>query len=335
MKSCNCNTTENTPIKDYIIQQMSKVVREGDADKKVSIFLPTLLQTVYDVCSGDSLDLILRRFNNHFVVYNKSFKKIVSQIPNYIRRKGLIITYTNNVGIIKNLQYNGNTTSTQEWEDELNWVSLQSNNIPDLSDIEDALSKIDLNAIKKFIEENKLLKSEVNLLKDKVSNLESIKEKYVVRLEKLETDTQVGFRYYYNDGDYFDYLEEKSDTPPITPPSPKPVETFKVYFGYRETINEGEYIRQEDLKEFREFKTLPVELHFGESKEDVFGYWGIAIDKRLLPNGITSMEMEAIGQFMPMEGGYIIDTITIDNQEYWFIKDSDLEEINPIGLRIQ
>lgn len=123
----------------------------------------------------------------------------------------------------------------------------------------------------------------------------------------------------------------------------QPTTKYKVYHGnrtiteeeYNQGLTEASYVRREDLTGFTEYNegTNPIIVEFGEFLDD-FGFWGMAVDKRLLPT-INKVEVEFIGQFFEQSSNdYIVRDMEIDGVMYNCIKDITVNDIQKIKFRI-
>ena len=125
--SCNTPKFASTAkeLKDVIVQQLTRTVEKHCEGKVVQdIFPRTIVQAVYDVCTGKYLDKILKEFNHILVPFKGDFKYTALSIPKNTRRKGLVITYTDRLGQNKTYRYEGCNLSSADFSDILNWKEL-------------------------------------------------------------------------------------------------------------------------------------------------------------------------------------------------------------------
>ena len=103
------------------IAQMTKYCEEEAVNKK--IYPVTLLQAVYDACTGVRLDRLLASINSIYLPYAGSFKETVLTVPAKQRRIGLIITFKDLSGIISTVRYKDTnvTIADEQWGTLDNW----------------------------------------------------------------------------------------------------------------------------------------------------------------------------------------------------------------------
>lgn len=88
-----------------------------------SIYPVTTLSAIKDLSTGETLDVILDRYNHIYLPFvNNSKTSTRQQVPSKIRRKGLWITYVSCQGNTVTEWYNSDDFSNKAWGDSKNWV---------------------------------------------------------------------------------------------------------------------------------------------------------------------------------------------------------------------
>lgn len=103
------------------IAQLTKYCEEEAVNKKV--YPVTLLQAVYDACTGVRLDRLLASINSIYLPYAGSFKETMLTIPAKQRRNGLIVTFKDLSGVINTVRYKTEnvTIADEQWGTRSNW----------------------------------------------------------------------------------------------------------------------------------------------------------------------------------------------------------------------
>lgn len=123
---CGCNNTTNTNL-DYIFQQIYKVEGNCNNKTKKKVFPITTLQSVFDLCSGKYLQEIINSNNHLFIPFQGSEKDTYNAIPKSNRRKGLFITFVDNIGEVKTYHYIGTSLDDEDWKNPLYWKPITEN----------------------------------------------------------------------------------------------------------------------------------------------------------------------------------------------------------------
>lgn len=152
MACTSCNTPKFTStakeLKDVIVQQLTRTIDKHCEGRVVQdIFPRTVIQAVYDACTGKYLDKILKEFNHILVPFKGDFKYTALSIPRNNRKKGLVITYTDREGNNKTYRYEGNNISNNFFSDINNWKEFFSEDtffIPKNLRIENNRLKLDV-----------------------------------------------------------------------------------------------------------------------------------------------------------------------------------------------
>lgn len=111
---------------------------------------------------------------------------------------------------------------------------------------------------------------------------------------------------------------------------------YKVFYGNKITSSTTDFIAIGDItSDFNEFTSSNFTITFGEQQKNQFGYWGVAIDKRLFPSGITSVYMKSGGSFGLLTSGYKIEEVQHAGNAYWLIQDTVPEEIGLVSLSFE
>ena len=101
------------------------------------IFPLSLIENIKDNSTGKNLAEILSSFNNIYIPYQGNVEDTRSLVPNYLRRKGLWITYNNGNKYITEY-YNGTVEDIKEhWADNINWQV-----VPDMEIVQSEASKL-------------------------------------------------------------------------------------------------------------------------------------------------------------------------------------------------
>lgn len=132
------------------IAQLTKYCEEEAVNKKV--YPVTLLQAVYDACTGVRLDRLLATINSIYLPYAGSFKATMLTVPAKQRRIGLIVTYKDLSGIISTVRYKDTnvTVADEQWGSLDNWEGWTFDNaVNDLAKALDVIFK-DLSAYPDF-----------------------------------------------------------------------------------------------------------------------------------------------------------------------------------------
>lgn len=88
-----------------------------------SMYPVTTLSAIKDLSTGETLDVILDRYNHIYLPFvNNSKTSTRQQVPSNIRRKGLWITYVSCQGNSVTEWYNSDDFSNKAWGDSKNWV---------------------------------------------------------------------------------------------------------------------------------------------------------------------------------------------------------------------
>ena len=95
------------------------------------------IQNIFDSESGNTLTNVLSSFNNIYLPFQNDVEETRNLVPNYMRRKGLWITYNNGIKYITEY-YKGEAEDIQEhWSDDINWEV-----VPDLEFVQSEASKL-------------------------------------------------------------------------------------------------------------------------------------------------------------------------------------------------
>ena len=101
------------------------------------IFPLNYIQNIIDNESGNTLISIIQAFNNIYIPYQNNSQDTRNIIPEYLRRKGLWITYNNGEEYITEY-YKGDANDIQKyWSEDYNWEI-----IPNLKYVQDNASKL-------------------------------------------------------------------------------------------------------------------------------------------------------------------------------------------------
>lgn len=103
------------------IAQLTKYCEDEAVNKK--IYPVTLLQSVYDACTGVRLDSLLATINSIYLPYRGSFKETMLTIPAKQRRPGLIVTFKDYSNVINTVRYKTDnfTIADEQWGTRSNW----------------------------------------------------------------------------------------------------------------------------------------------------------------------------------------------------------------------
>lgn len=95
-----------------------------------NIYPRTWIETIKDKLTDISLDEILAAFNMLYLPYIGSREDTRLQVPRFLRRKGLWITYVDYDDKIRTEWYNDNHLSDEHWQSDIHW-----NVVLDMSDL--------------------------------------------------------------------------------------------------------------------------------------------------------------------------------------------------------
>lgn len=193
----NINTNSDNEL--ITIQQFKKYCKENKIWTK--IFPVTFIQAIYNSENGNRLDRILATFNSIFIEYKGSFATSVAAIDNIIRKKGLIITYTDENNITWTNRYKLHSTLDIDWQNKDNWEGWNFDVITDeiIKIVENIFNNInDYPEIKEIITDQ-IISTVTNIL----NNIKSYKELYNIFKELLVEN----INYVFNNIDEYPELE--------------------------------------------------------------------------------------------------------------------------------
>lgn len=105
-------------------QQLYRVEPDGKGGRTQRQLYPvTSTRSVFDGQTGLTLDTILRYFNAVFLAYEGTDEATRNAVPLTMRRKGLLITYTDVYGVTVNERCcDDSDKDTEDWGKQKNWV---------------------------------------------------------------------------------------------------------------------------------------------------------------------------------------------------------------------
>lgn len=194
----NINTNSDNEL--ITIQQFKKYCKENKIWTK--IFPVTFIQAIYNSENGNRLDRILATFNSIFIEYKGSFATSVAAIDNIIRKKGLIITYTDENNITWTNRYKLHSILDIDWQNKDNWEGWNFDVITDeiIKIIKDIFNNInDYPEIKEIITDQ-VISTVTNIL----NNIKDYEELYNVFKEVLSEN----INYVFNNLDEYPELKD-------------------------------------------------------------------------------------------------------------------------------
>lgn len=115
------------------IQQLIK--KNSQEGRYEDIFPKTFTDAVRDRNTNDTITEILAGFNMYFIAYTGSVATTRLQVPIFLRKQGLWITYVKYDGTVVSEWYNTEPISDEEWQKDDNWqdfFKLIKDNLDDL-----------------------------------------------------------------------------------------------------------------------------------------------------------------------------------------------------------
>lgn len=108
------------------MSDISQLIKKdyNSPNKYRNIFPKTYIGNVVDENSNTTLTEILSGFNMLFLPYVGNNRETRTQVPSFLRRKGLIITYIDNTSLISTERYNQDSIDDISWGDDYNWEKL-------------------------------------------------------------------------------------------------------------------------------------------------------------------------------------------------------------------
>lgn len=93
--------------------------------ERTALYPITTLENVVNRCTGETLDAILQRYNHILLPFKDNSKSLTrKQVPGYLRRRGLWITYRSCKGTPVTEWYNSDDFTDKAWGNQCNWVQL-------------------------------------------------------------------------------------------------------------------------------------------------------------------------------------------------------------------
>ena len=126
---CGCNNKESVNLKEYTIQQLMKTIpaTKCEDERDIDVYPTTLMQAVFDGCTGKSLQDIMNETNHLYVTFKGSIPYTYLSVPQAKRRRGLYLTYTNRKGVLRTVKYEGYSLDDKNWSDDSNWREIDDN----------------------------------------------------------------------------------------------------------------------------------------------------------------------------------------------------------------
>lgn len=208
------------------IQQLRKYCK--DNKKWNEIFPVTFIQAIYNAANGNRLDTLLAMYNSIFVEYKGSFATTVVAIDNIVRKKGLIITYSDENNLSWTLRYKLHDVSDINFQNEDNWegynfdilideiykaIEYIFNNIDKFSDLKNVLiqqiTEVTENIFNNVEDYANLYNIFKNLIKENINNVFNNINDYNEFKNLINTNINNRLNYIFNNIDNFKVLLNK------------------------------------------------------------------------------------------------------------------------------
>lgn len=369
---CGCNNITNINL-DYIFQQIYKVEGNCDNKTKKKVFPITTLQSVFDLCSGKYLQEIINSNNHLFIPFQGSEEDTYNAIPKYNRRKGLFITFVDNIGEVKTYHYIGTSLDDEDWKNPLYWKPITENtgsayddsdiihrlelleqhtpsDNTDLSEVERRLAVLEARPDKDTVFNPKPLEDRLTALENKkdkdtvfdpsaiLAEIATFKNK-VTALEAKKDENKYVVRGEYLEGEsvirlYYNDTPETHIDIPFKKPE-EPTTKYKILTGYKvDPTGSTPRPTEVDLTNTIETAVLPEEIRI-DLQQDEYGYYIFAVDKALLPENYK-VQLEAMGMFMDVTEDEMEEReVNINGRDYvMFIDNSGNMSFTPIRFKI-
>lgn len=208
------------------IQQLRKYCK--DNKKWNEIFPVTFIQAIYNAANGNRLDTLLAMYNSIFVEYKGSFATTVVAIDNIVRKKGLIITYSDENNLSWTLRYKLHDVSDINFQNEDNWegynfdilideiykaIEYIFNNIDKFPDLKNVLiqqiTEVTENIFNNVEDYANLYNIFKNLIKENINNVFNNINDYNEFKNLINTNINNRLNYIFNNIDNFKVLLNK------------------------------------------------------------------------------------------------------------------------------
>lgn len=365
--SCKCNNTNTTS--ECVFTQMYKI----KDNKRVKSFPITSVQSVIDLCSGKYLQDILSSNNHISIPYSGNDNTTYLNVPASLRKKGLIVTYIDNLGNIATRIYKGTSLNDEAWGNPVYWDSITENvggayddsdiirrlelleqhtpsGTTDLTEVERRLATLESRPVGGTSFNPKPLEDRITALENKRDN-DTIFDPSAILAEIATLKNKIATLEAKRDNNKYvargEYIEAKSvirlyynDTPqthfdiPFKKPE-APTTKFKILTGYKvDSTGNTPRPTEADLTNTIETAVLPEEIRI-DLQQDNYGYYIFAVDKALLPKNYK-VQLEAMGMFMDVTEDEMEEReVNINGRDYvMFIDNSGNMSYSPIRFKI-